>query len=124
MCPSHQQHVNQTATVWEVDIDVTKVGFGPLSGSMIQWKKRLSFPYSVLAHVAANLVIAARETLFDNPPKDLGCRMTLFLRCRLVGLKDFVNERHEGPQLGRSGGLGARIRLGFRRLQCLSDLPP
>ncbi len=124
MCPSHQQHVHQTATVWEVDVNVPKVGFGPLSWSMVQREKRFPFADPVLAHIAANLVIAARVPRFDKVSKELCCRMALLGRCRQVGLQDLVHDRNEGPQLRRSQRLRACIRFRFRSLQSLADLPP
>ena len=97
MCPGQQQHVDHTATLGEVDVDVAKVGFGPLARSMVQRKERLSFADSVLGHVAPNLVIAARVPLFDNASKELCRRMALLGRCRLVGIQNLVNNRNEGP---------------------------
>ena len=86
MCPGHQQHVHQTATVREVDVDVPKVGFGPLARSMVQREKRFPFADAVRADVAANLIIAARVSVLDKASKELCRRMTLLGRCRQVGL--------------------------------------
>lgn len=82
MCPGHQQHVDHPAAVGEVDVNVAKVGFGPLSRGMVQRQERLSFPDPVLSHVPTNLVIAAQVPLFDKAPKELGRRMALLGRRR------------------------------------------
>ena len=116
MSPGQQQHVDHPTTVGEVDIDVAKVGFGPLSRRMVQRQEGLAFTNSMLDHVATNLVIATQIPLFDNAAKELHCRMALLRWCRLVGLQNLINHRNEGPQLRRRRGLGACIRLWFRCL--------
>jgi hypothetical protein len=104
---------------------VPEVALKTLAGIVDQADEGLPPLAAVLAHVAADLIIAALVVvLILQSPVDLGGRVPLLAGRLLVGLQGGLNDRLERAQLRRRRVLAACVRAGLRTDQGLANLPP
>ena len=121
--PSDDQHCHLATTVRKVDIDVTKVRFGPLSRIMRKRDKRLAIASPFPGHVTPNLIVATLVAVLGQASEDRHGSMTLLTRSRFILLQNRFNtllKRKRELDCGVS--LRACIASRFRVLQNLSNL--
>ena len=112
------------ASLGEVHVDVAEVALGTLAGIVIQRNERLHVALLLRANVEAHALFAATVAVFvPQPAEDLGGRVPLLARRRLVGLQDGIDRWLERIE-DRRCRLPRRIRLGLRLRENLADLTP
>jgi len=121
--PCHHQHRHLPATVGEVHMDVPEVGFEPLARFVIERYECLTLATLEAAHITANAIVTTGvAVLVPQTAKQLGHRVPLFARRRLVGLKNLVDHRFERIHHRRHRPPPIWLRL--RLCENLADLPP
>ena len=91
--PGDDQDGHLSATVGEVDVDVSEVGLEPMTGRVVERDERLSAVETVLLEVATDLVVAAGVVVLgDEPTVDLAGGVPLLGRGSLVGGEDVVDD--------------------------------
>ena len=115
--PGRDQERYEPATIGEIDVDVTEVGFESFTGKMPQRDERFLMPWAVRSHIALHLgVPAAVALLVTETPEHLGSGMPLLGRGVFVIDKDLVDDRLKRSQKrsesipGQGLGMGVRMR--------------
>ena len=97
--PGRDQERHEPATVGEIDVDVSEIGFETLAREMSQRDERFLMPASVLPQIALHLgVPAAVVVLVAESPEELGGGVPLLGRGGLVVDQDLVDDRLDRPQ--------------------------
>ena len=123
IAPGGEQHGNEPATIGEIDVDVTEVGFEPLSRIVVERDERHALRPSLGQQILPDALVAAGVVvLVAQAPENLGDRVPLLAGRVLVGPNDGVDDRLEGIDDRRHRP--ALILCGLGMSQDVANLPP
>jgi hypothetical protein len=94
--PGGHQHRNELPALGEINVDVAKVTFQPLTGIMVQGDKGLAAPSAREQVLPDPFVGAGKAVLVAKTAKDFCRGVTLLARRLFIVLDDGVDERLEG----------------------------
>lgn len=90
--PDDHKEWHKPTAIREIHMDVAEVGLHPMTRWMCQWNKGFGSIPSMRLHIALDLGIAAIVLMFlAESPENLGRRMPLFGRSRLVVFENLLD---------------------------------
>ncbi len=123
IAPGRNQHRHLPAAVREIDVDVAKVRFEPLTRIVVERDERFALRPAFGKNVLPDALVAAEiAVLLPQTADDLGDRVPLLARRLLIAAQDLVDDRLERIDHRRHDP--ASIGLGLGLGQDLADLPP
>ncbi len=121
--PGGDEYRNLVTTLGIIDVDVTEVGFKTLTWLMSQGDERGPLELALLAHITADLIVAAWVVVrgVTQAAIDLSCRVPLLRWSLLIVDQDLIDDPVITPQDRGFTGLGECVRLRLRGRQRLAD---
>nr|WP_246539314.1 hypothetical protein [Telmatocola sphagniphila] len=121
--PGRHQNGNQLATTGKIDVNVAEIRFESLTRLRLKGNKRLALDSMLRLHVNSDAIVApAIAMLIAQPTVNLGRGVTLLAGSFSIAPQDLLNNRCERVEQRWHGS--SLVRLGFRLVENLTDLPP
>ena len=120
--PGRNQEGHEPATVREIDVDVSEIGFEALAGEVSQRDERFLMPASMLTQIPLHLGITAAVVMFvAEAPEELCGGVPLLGRGGFVVDEDLVDDRLDRPQQRSESIPRRRARIGLGLFENLAN---